>query len=157
MVWDLKIAHFDPGSGGICPVGCPCQDFEKIAIYGIFGPFWQNGYVYFFYGSWVSFSLKMLLLRDIHGASKNPLGSLQLHGVLELWPPEVLILTQTLWDGRPKIAISRDFWHFFNFDVFLKGEPRGIQKTQAGPPNWLWYPRYCRQKFQFHWKKMRKN
>ena len=47
MVWDIKIAHFDPGSDGICPVGSPCQDFEKIAIYGIFGPFWQNGYIYF--------------------------------------------------------------------------------------------------------------
>ena len=76
----------------------------------------------------------MLLLRDIHGASKNPLGSLQLHGVLELWPPEVSILTQTLQDGRPKIAISRDFWHFFNLDIFLKGEPRGIQKPKRDLP-----------------------
>ena len=37
--------------------------------------------------------------------------------------------------GRPKIAMSRDFWHFSNFDVFLKGEPRGIQRPKRGLPN----------------------
>ena len=47
--------------------------------------------------------------------------------VLELWPPEVSILMENLRDGRP---ISRDIWHFSNFDVFLKGEPRGIQKPK---------------------------
>ena len=76
----------------------------------------------------------MLLLRGIQGASKNLLWSLQLHGVLELWPPEVSILMENLRDNRPKIAISRDFWHFSNFDVFLKGEPRGIQKPKRDLP-----------------------
>ena len=45
-------------------------------------------------------------------ASENPLGSLQLHGVLELWPPEVSILKENLRDGRPKNSISRDFCTF---------------------------------------------
>ena len=61
-------------------------------------------------------------------------GSLQLHGVLNLGPPEVSILMENLRDGRPKIAIYRDFWHFSNFDVFLKGEPRGIQKPKPDLP-----------------------
>ena len=30
-----------------------------------------------------------------------------------------------------KNAISRDFWHFSNFDVFLKGEQRGIQNLSG--------------------------
>ena len=77
----------------------------------------------------------MLLWRGIQGASKNLLGSLQLHGVLEIWPPKVSILMENLRDGWPKIAISRDFWHFSNFDVFLKGEPRGIQKPKRDLPN----------------------
>ena len=79
----------------------------------------------------------MLLWRGIQGASKNPPESLQLQLVLELWLPEVLILIENLRDGRPKIAISRDFWHFSNFDVFffLKGEPRGIQKPKRDLPN----------------------
>ena len=76
----------------------------------------------------------MLLWRGIQGASKNPLGSLQLHGVLEIWPPEVSILMENPRDGRPKIAISRDFWHFSNFDVFFEGKTQGHPKTQAGPP-----------------------
>ena len=76
----------------------------------------------------------MLLWRGIQGASKNPLGSLQLHGVLELWPPEVSILMENLKDGRPKIAISRNFWHFSNFDVFVKGKLRGIQKPKRDLP-----------------------
>ena len=71
----------------------------------------------------------------MQGASKNLLGSLQLHGVFELWPPEVSILMENLRDCRPKIAISRNFWHFSNFDVFLKGEPRGIQKPKRNLPN----------------------
>ena len=33
-----------------------------------------------------------------------------------------------------KNAISREFWHFSNFDVFLKGEPRGIQKPKWDLP-----------------------
>ena len=39
MVWDIKIAHFDPGSDGIGPGGCLSRIFfvEKIAIYGILG------------------------------------------------------------------------------------------------------------------------
>ena len=53
---------------------------------------------------------------------------------LEIWPPEVSILIENLRDGQPKIAISRDFWHFSNFDVFLKGEPRGIQKPKRDLP-----------------------
>ena len=32
--------------------------------------------------------------------------------------------------GLNKNVISRDFWHFSNFDVLLKGEPRGIQKPK---------------------------
>ena len=36
---------------------------------------------------------------------------------------------------KKKNAISRDFWHFSNFDVFLKGEPRGIQKPKRDLPN----------------------
>ena len=94
----------------------------------------------------------MLLWRGLQGASKNPLGSLQLHGVLGLWPPEVSILMENLRDCRPKNAISRDFRHFSNFDIFLKGEPRGIQKPQAWPPKQLWCSRYGRQKFHYHWK-----
>ena len=77
----------------------------------------------------------MLLLRGIKGASKNPLWSLQPHRVLKLWPPEVSILMENLRDGRPKIGISRDFWHFSNFDVLLKGEPRGIQNPKRDLPN----------------------
>ena len=47
MVQDIKIAHFDPGSDGICPVGCLSQIFfEKITIYGIFGPCLENVYIY---------------------------------------------------------------------------------------------------------------
>ena len=65
---------------------------------------------------------------------QNPLWSLQLHRVLELWLPEVSTLMENLRDGRPKIAISRDFWHFSNFDVFLKGVPRGIQKPKRDLP-----------------------
>ena len=103
MVWDIKIAHFDPGSDGICPVVWLWQNFEKITIYGILGLFYQNGYICLgVLGHF--FSLKMLLWGGIQGASKNPLGSLQLHGVLELWPPEVSILMENLRDGRPKIA-----------------------------------------------------
>ena len=75
--------------------------------------------------------MKMLLWRGIQGASKNQLGSLQLLGVLELWPPEVSILMENLRDGPPKIAISRNFWHFSNFDVFLKEEPSGIQNPSG--------------------------
>ena len=37
-------------------------------------------------------------------------------------------------EGRPKNAISRDFWLFSNFDVFLKGVPRGIQKSKRDLP-----------------------
>ena len=124
-----------------------------------FGPFLVK-YVYifinvyiFFGGSRITFLLKMLLWRGIQGASKNPLGSLQIHVVLELWPPEVSILMKNLRDGWLKIAISRDFWHFSNFDVFLKREPRGIQKPKGGePPKQLSYLRCGRRKFQFHWK-----
>ena len=36
---------------------------------------------------------------------------------------------------KKKKAISRDFLHFFNFDVILKGEPRGIQKLKRDLPN----------------------
>ena len=114
--------------------------------------FWPILAKWFYQGSGVTFSLKMLLWRGIQGASKNPLGSLQLHGVLELWPPEVSILMENLRGGRPKIAISRNCWHFSNFDVFLKGEPRGIQKPKREPPKQLCYLRYGRRKFQFHWK-----
>ena len=77
----------------------------------------------------------MLFCRGTQGASKNPLGSFQLHGVLELWPPKVSSLLGNKRDGRTKNAISRDFWHFFNFDVFLKGEPRGTQKPKRDLPN----------------------
>ena len=44
--------------------------------------------------------------------------------------PKFQFLTQNLQDGRPKNAISRDSRHFSNFDVFLKGVPRGIQKPK---------------------------
>ena len=36
MVWDIKIAHFDPGSDGICPVVC-LSDFSKMVIYIFLG------------------------------------------------------------------------------------------------------------------------
>ena len=41
------------------------------------------------------------------------------------------------WQGRAdqKNVISRDFWHFSNFDVFLKGEPWGIQKPKRDLTN----------------------
>ena len=52
-----------------------------------------------------------------------------------IFPPEVSILMENLRDSQPKIAISRDFWHFSNFDVFLNGEPGGIQKPKRDLPN----------------------
>ena len=98
----------------------------------VFWAYFSKMVIYiFFYRFRVTFSLKMLLWRGIQGASKNPLRSLQLHGVLELWPPEVSILMENLRGGRPKIAISRNFWHFSNFDLFLKGDP-GASKTPSG-------------------------
>ena len=45
-------------------------------------------------------------------------------------------------EGRPKIAISRDFWHFSNFNVFLKGEtrssknPSGTSQIAVVPKKW---------------------
>ena len=41
-------------------------------------------------------------------------------------------------EGRPtkkKNTISRDFWHFSNSYVILKGQPRGIQKPKRNLPN----------------------
>ena len=49
MVRDIKIAHFDPGSDGICPGVCLSRIFEKIAIYGIFGPFFGKCVYIFLY------------------------------------------------------------------------------------------------------------
>ena len=54
-----------------------------------------------------------------------------------------------------KNAISRNFWHFSSFDVFFERGTQGHPKTQAGPPKQLWYLRYGRRKFKFHWKNMR--
>ena len=42
MVWDIKIAQFNPNFNGICPVLWLSQYFENIVIYGIFGPFWTQ-------------------------------------------------------------------------------------------------------------------
>ena len=36
---------------------------------------------------------------------------------------------------QTKTAISRNFLELSNFDVFLKGEPRGIQKPKRDLPN----------------------
>ena len=62
----------------------------------------------------------------------KPLGSFQLHEELEIWPPEAPILLENM---DQKNAISLDFWHFSNFDVFLKGEPKGIQTSKRDLPN----------------------
>ena len=86
-------------------------------------------------------------------ASKgHPLGSLQLYGVLELWPSEVSILMENLRDGRPKKRDSPRFLALFHFWCIFEGETQGHPKTQGEPTKQLWYLRYGRRKFQFHWK-----
>ena len=53
-----------------------------------------------------------------------------------LWGTRVMAARSFNFNEKPKgIAISRDFWHFFNFDVFFEGVTQGHQKTQAGPSN----------------------
>ena len=42
MVGDIKVAHFDPLSNGICPVPWKSVVFEKIAIFGPKRPFWAR-------------------------------------------------------------------------------------------------------------------
>ena len=80
----------------------------------------------------------MLLWRGIQGASKNPLGSLQLHlhgGTRDMAAPSFSFQWKVHWRADLKNAISRDFCHCSKFDVFfLKGEPRGIQKPKRDLP-----------------------
>jgi hypothetical protein len=54
-------------------------------------------------------------------------------------------------EGRPKIAISRDFWHFFILNVFLKREPRGIQKPKWDLPMSPGSGDMAVQSFNFDW------
>ena len=68
------------------------------------------------------------------GQPKTHFGASNSMGYSSYGRPKFQFYTQNLQDGRPKIAISRDFWHFFNFDVFLKGEPREIQKPKRDLP-----------------------
>ena len=79
----------------------------------------------------VTFSRKMLLWRGIQGASKSPLGASN----SKWYPSYGCPLMENPRDGRPKIAIFHDFWQFSNFNVFLKGEPRGFQNQKRDLPN----------------------
>ena len=68
------------------------------------------------------------------GPFPGPNGSLQLHLVLKIWPPEISIFMQNTREGPTKIAISRDFWLFFNTNVFLYTLAWGITGNNREPP-----------------------
>ena len=134
MVSHIKIAHFDPGSDGICPVGWPCQDLRKSRFMVFLGHFGKM-VVYIFLGVPGYFLTENAFIERTQGASKNTLGASNSMGYSSYGRLKFQFLTQNLQDGRPKIAISRDSRHFFNFDVFLKAVPRGIQKSKRDLPN----------------------
>ena len=92
--------------------------------------FWKNVYIYFL-GVPVTFSMKMLLWRGIQGASKNHFKTSNSTRYLRYGRVKFQFSMESIWEGQPK---KRDF-HFSNFDVFLKGEPRGIQKPKQDLPN----------------------
>ena len=102
-------------------------------------------------GSRVTFSKKMLLWRGIQGASKNPLGSFQLHEVLEIWPFQVSVFNgKYMEEPTKKTRFPTIFGTFPIVMYFWKGESRCIQKTQARPPKQPSYLRYGRRKFHFY-------
>ena len=87
-------------------------------------------YIYFLGVPGHLFTENAFMERDPR-ASKNPLGSFQLHGYSSYGRVKFQFSMKDAWEGRPKTAISCDFWHFSNFDVFLKGKFRGT-KTPSG-------------------------
>ena len=135
MVWDIKIAHFDPRSDGICPVGWPCQDFWENRDLWYFWAILVKWVCIFFWGPGSLFHWKCFYWEGPKVQPKTHFWASNSMGYSSYGRPKFQFLTQNLQDGRPKNAISRDSRHFSNFDVFLKAVPRGIQKPKRDLPN----------------------
>ena len=152
MVWDIKIAHFDPGLDSICTVVWLSQNFEKITIYGIFGPILAKWlYIYFLEVPGHFFTENAFVERDPRGNQKatweHPTP----------WGTRVMAARSFNFNGKPKGRPTKncDFPRFlalFQFWCIFEGGTQGHPKTQGGPPKQLWHSRYGRRKFQFHWK-----
>ena len=83
-------------------------------------------------GSRVTFSPKMLLLRVIKGASKKPLGSPQLHVVVELRPSQVSLFNGKSMEGPTKKTRFPAFFGTFPILMYFgRGNP-GTSKNPSG-------------------------
>ena len=77
----------------------------------------------------------------MQGASKTPLGSFQLHEVLELWPRQVSVFNGKYMEEPTKKREFPQFLALFQFWCIFEGKPRGIQKPKRDLPKscGTWY------------------